>query len=478
MLALGGASLAACTVGPTYRKPDLALTAAFHTPTPSAPEGVAPADATAWWTAFGDPELVRVVERAVAQNLDLAQARARVMQSRAAARAAGAALLARGEADAGANRTEQSLQSPIGSLARHLPGYERTYDEASLGAGAAWEIDLFGGLQRGREAARAEARASLDTAQAVRLSIAAETADAYLQVRADQARLAVARRQAGVQRDLVDLLIQRTDQGVSPERELHESRAALENVSAAIPPLQAHLDAELNRLDVLMGAQPGTYRAELETPGPIPQPPALAVAEGPGGLLRRRPDVLAAEQRLVASNARIGEAVAGYYPQVSLSALIGVDSIDSNRLFAGGAVQNQIGAGLRWRLFDFGRVDAEVAAARGRDAEALAGYRATVLRAAEEAEDALSDLARQQARAQALAREVDQLGLARVQAEQAYEAGATSLIEVRDADRAWLDAADQLVLARAGAARAAVASFRALGGGWSPPVEARRLAAD
>ncbi len=478
LLILASAShlaLGAWAVGPSYHRPDLGLTPSFHTPPPSA-AAASDAGLVAWWSRFGDPELSRVVERAVAQNLDLAQARARVLQSRAAARSAGAALLPHAEAAGGASDSQLSLLSPIGEIGRNLPGFQRDYGEYDLGASASWEIDLFGGLRRGREAARADARAALDEAEAVRISIAAEAADAYLQARTYQGRLAVARRQAQVEQDLVDLLVRRTGEGVSPERELNEARAELEGVNASIPPLQTRLDAELNRLDVLMGAQPGTYRAELTAsaapPAALPTPDA---GDGPAGLLRRRPDVLAAEQRLIAANARIGAAVAEYYPKLSISGLIGVDSISPGQLFTGAAVAHQVGAGLRWRLFDFGRVDAEVAAAKGRDAEALAAYRSVVLKAAEEVEDAFSDLEQQQARAGALSRQIEHLSRARAQAEQAYEGGVTSLIEVRDVDRELLAASDQLVRARAGAARAAVACFRALGGGWSGASSAPRL---
>ena len=456
----------ACAVGPDYQRPDLKLTAAYHASALAAP--AVPVELDAWWRAFNDPELVRVVERAQAQNLDLEQARARILQSRALARAAGAALLPQVSAAGSAARTSQSLLSPIGEIGSHLSGFQRDFDETTLGVGASWEIDLFGGLRRQHETALANAKASQAQAAAIRLSVTADAADAYLQARAFQARIDVARRQEKTQADLVDLLNRRVGQGVSPEREQHQAEALLEQVRASIPPLTAGLEAELNRLDVLMGAQPGTYRAELEAPALLPAAPGLSIAEGPADLLRRRPDVIAAEQKLVAANAGIGAAIADYYPKVSISGLLGVDSMDASRLFAGQALTHQISGGLRWRLFDFGRVDAEVAEARGAKAEALAAWRQSVFKAAEEVEDAVTDLAQQQARAQALARQIDQLTVARNQAEQAYEGGVISLTDVRDADRDLLTASDQLVQAQAGADRAAVAAYRALGGGWSP----------
>ena len=458
------AVLSGCAVGPDYHQPDLALTAAFHTPVPTPVSNSQPTSLDAWWSGFGDPELVRVVDRAGAQNLDLAQARARLAQSRAAARAATAGLLpvVNGTVSVADGRT--SVLGPLGEIGSHLPGYRRDYDDYALNADAAWEIDLFGGLRRVRQGAVADARAARAQAEAVKIAIEADTADAYLQVRAYQARLAVARRQETVRQDLVTLLDRRLGEGVSPERELHAARAELEAVRAAVPPLTAGLDAQLNRLDVLMGAQPGTYRAELITEAPLPAPPSLSTAFTPADLLRRRPDVMAAEQRLIAANAHIGAAIADYYPKVSIQALVGVDSLDSNRVFSGDAAQRQVAAGFRWRLFDFGRVDAEVDAAKGKHAEALAAYRATVLRAAEEVENAYSEWNEDQARAAELDRQIAELTAARRQAQDAYEGGVTSLIEVRDADRDLLIASDQLVQARAGAARAAVASFRALGG--------------
>ena len=465
MAAMAAMALAGCVVGPNYQRPAIALTAGYMTPA-AAPPSTAPAGRD-WWAGFEDPALSRVVARALAANLDIAQAAARVRQSRAVAKAARAALLPSLDADGSAVNQEQSLRSPIGEIGQHLPGYKRETGQFDLGLGASWELDAFGGLTRARQAAGARARASLDDLAAARVSVAAETADAYLQVRDFQGRLAVARRQETVESDLVDLLNRRTAQGVASERELHEARAALEGVRSTIPPLTAALDAELNRLDILMGAQAGTWRAELETPGPVPAPPAIANAEGPPALLRRRPDIAAAEQRLIAANAGIGAAISDYYPKVSISGLLGLESVNTTDLFTGQAAQHQVGAGLRWRLFDFGRVDAEVGEARGRYAESLAAWRATVLTATGEVETALSDLTQDEARIRTLTAQVAELEADRRQAETAYEGGVISLIEVRDADRELLSASDQLVQTRAAAARDAVAAYRALGGGWN-----------
>jgi NodT family efflux transporter outer membrane factor (OMF) lipoprotein len=468
-LTLAAALLAsACAVGPDYQRPQLKLTPDWQTSLAGQP-GRTPAPVDAWWTGFNDPELVRVVDRALAQNLDLEQARARLQASRAAARAAGAALLPQVDARGSAAHGRQSLLTPIGRVGSRLPGFDRDYDAYDLGAAASWEIDLFGGLRREHEAARAEAAAAEAGAAGARVTVAAEAADAYLQVRAFQGRLDVARRQIAVQQDLVALIRQRADQGVAAERELHQALAGLEGAEASLPPLEAGLVAQLNRLDVLMGAQPGTWRAELVAGSELPTPPRLAAGDGPSELLRRRPDVLAAEQRLVAANARIGAAISDYYPKVSISGLVGFSTLGGGKLLSGDAAQHQVGAGFGWRLFDFGRVDAEVAGAKGREAEALAAYRGTVLHAVEDVENAFSSLVQEQRRADALQAQIADLAAARAQADAAYRAGALSLIEVLDADRDLLAARDQLVQSRAGADRAAVTAYRALGGGWTPP---------
>nr|WP_295662435.1 efflux transporter outer membrane subunit [Polymorphobacter sp.] len=456
MLALTG-----CAVGPNYTQPRIALTPAFI----AAPQiDTAAADAD-WWRGFGDPLLVGLIERAVAGNTDLAQARARIDQSRALARAAGSALLPRFDATSGVTTASQSLETPVGHVTSAL-GLPRGYTEYNVGAQASWEIDIFGGERRGREAARADLAAAIASTGAVGVAVAAETADAYLTLRALQARLGVAERQIGNEELLVDLVRQRFAQGIAAERELNRAQAALDGVRASAAPLRAGIAAQLNRIDVLVGEQPGSNRAALVTAAAIPAAPVPAGSAAPADLLRRRPDVVAAERRLAASTARIGVAVTEYYPHVSLSGVLGVASLGTSTLFTGNAVEASAGAGLRWRLFDFGRVDAEVAQARGGTAEALAAWRGSVLHAAEDVETALSRLSEAHVERAVLERQVAALTAARTQAQDAYRGGVIGLIDVTDADRELLGAADRLATVRGDEARAAVAAYRALGGGW------------
>lgn len=246
-----------------------------------------------------------------------------------------------------------------------------------------------------------------------------------------------------------------------------QAEALLSQARASLQPLQVELEAQLNRLDVLMGAQPGTYAAELRPPADIPDVPGISGGERPIDVLRRRPDVIAAERHLASSNARIGAALAQYYPTVSLSGLLGYDSLIGNQLFTPSTLEREAVAGLRWRLFDFGKVDAEVAQARGAHAEALALYRKAVLYAADDVENAFTALVQSEAHTQELLREVASLKRARDSSQDAYRGGVIPLTDVLDADRQLLRAQDELARSRADTARAAVSAFRALGGGWS-----------
>jgi NodT family efflux transporter outer membrane factor (OMF) lipoprotein len=447
-------------VGPDYTPPNLDLKPIEHAQNASTDVLI-----DTWWKGFNDPELDRIVARVRDQNLDLAAAIARVIQARAVAQAAGARRLPSGELDLQADAEHQSLRSPIGELASQAPGYNRDevlYDE---GIGASWEMDLFGGLRRGEEAATAEAQAAQANHAGTRVMVTADAVDAYVQIRGDQERLRLAQRQIEVDTHLLSLIRQRNHYGASSDREVDRSQALVEQARATVPPLQIALQAQLNRLDVLMGAQPGTYALELQTQAPIPTMPPVDIQVQPAQLLRHRPDVVAAERHLAASNARIGVAMSDYYPHVSLGALLGFESLGSEDLISAASFQPQLIAGLRWRLFDFGRVDAEVNNAKGAYAEALALYRQAALRATEEVEDALTAQNQYAKQSDELNAEVVSLRRANVSSEQAYEAGSISLTDVLDTEQQLLAAQDEAVNARINALRSSIFFYRAMGGG-------------
>lgn len=453
----------ACAVGPDYAKPELDVPQSYrHAPVP--PPGPA-LRVDEWWNNFNDPALVRIVERALAQNLDLAASMARVAQARATARSAVASELPLVSADAQAARERQSLESPLGALASSQPGYQRNVALYNAGIGATWELDLAGGLRRGAEADTAEAQAAEADHAGVRVSIAAEAADAYFRVRSAQARIELALAQIKTDADLLGLVQSRLREGMSTIRERAQAEARLAQVRATLPALQAERDTQLNRLDVLMAATPGTYAAELTAPSVHADTPSMAMTLTPHDLLSRRPDVIAAERRLAAASARIGVATAQYYPSFSLSALLGFESLRTATPSAAN-FQPLAAVGMHWRLFDFGRVDAELARAEGAQAEALARYRQSLLRATEDVENALIRQWQLDAERKELVQEVAADTTARGATQQAYEGGVLNLMELLEQDRQLLAARDQLVRVQSDSGRAVVATFRAIGGGW------------
>ncbi|WP_036105568.1 efflux transporter outer membrane subunit [Lysobacter capsici] len=462
--------LAGCAVGPDYVRPEMPLPQRYLGESAvDQRQATAQADLVTWWTGFGDPQLTRFVTLALEQNLDLAQASARVAQARAGLGAANAALLPSGNVSGQAARAYQSVETPLGQALNSTPGFDRHGNAYEANVGASWELDVFGGLRRGREAALAEYQASEAGAAATRLTVAAQTADIYISIRGLQTRLDVARRQVQTQQDLLSSINLLYAKGLAAELQVRQAEGALAQVRATVPALEAGLDAAMNALDVMLGAPPGTHRLDLADAGAIPVAPQLGATRSPGDLLRRRPDLIVAERRLAASNARIGVAIAEYYPKLSLGGLIGsATAVSGGNLFNGNASQSAGVLGLRWRLFDFGRINAQIDLAKGQEAEMLAAYRLAVLRATEDVENAFSALVNREEQASVLTQGMDSLGRARGASFAAYQKGAVSLIEVLQADESLLRAADAQAQARTESTRAAVAAFKALGGGWQP----------
>lgn len=476
LILLNAAVLTACAVGPDYHRPDAHLPEQYLVQ-PLGKGGIADtsADIATWWTGFNDPLLTRLITTGLEKNLDLAQAAARVTQARAGVSAATAALLPSASIAGSATRARQSIETPQGQLLNATPNYHRWGDLYELDLEASWEIDVFGGERRGREAAVADYQASQAGVLATRLVVAAQIADTYILARGLQARLEIAKHQVKTQEDLVDKVKRLFGHGAAAEYQLRQAEGELAQVQASIPALQTGLDAALNAIDVLLGDMPGTHRAELETPASIPAVPDIASMGTPAELLQRRPDLIVAERHLAAANARIGEAISEYYPKFSLSALLGsATAVSSSNLFTSGASQSAGIFGLRWRLFDFGRINAEIAQAKGRDAEALAAYRLAVLHATEDTENAFSALVNRKEQSAVLVRGEASLTRARQSSFLAYQKGAASLIDVLHSDETVLQTSDARAQAQTEAARAAVAAYKALGGSWDPKPLAHR----
>lgn len=462
--------LAGCALGPSYVKPAMPMPERYlNQGALEQRHGAASTDLAAWWMGFGDPALSRLVSLSLEQNLDLAQAAARVAQVRAGLGVANAALLPSGSVNGQAARARQSVETALGQVLSTTPDFDRYGSAYEVNLGTSWELDIFGGLCREKEAALADYQASEAGAIAARLAVAAQTADIYLTVRGLQSRLDLVRRQVHTQTELLSTVKLLYSKGLAAELQMRQAEGALAQVRASVPTLEHSLDAAMNALDVMLGAQPGTYRAELTETRPIPVAPRLADIGTLGELLRRRPDLIMAERRLAASHARIGAAVAEYYPKFSLGGMVGsATSISGGNLFSSGASQAAALFGLRWRLFDFARIEAQISAAKGKKAELLAAYRLAVLRASEDVENALSALVKREEQVRVLTQGVESLGRARSAASAAYQGGVMTLIEVLQADENLLRASDAQIQAQIESGRVVVSAFRALGGGWNP----------
>jgi NodT family efflux transporter outer membrane factor (OMF) lipoprotein len=443
-------ALAACSVGPNYRPPAagaLSVPDAYYAREAQA----APAELARWWERFDDPLLTRLIGEASAGNLDLAQAAARLVQARESLVQARAGLVPTVGASAGAGRD-------------FGPGNDRT--SFSLGADAAWEIDLFGRIRRGIEAAGADAEGVYYDREALRVAITAEVATNYVQARLAQERLALARDTLAIADDNLQIAQWRVQAGLVSSLDSEQARASRAQTAASIPGLENAFTSATYRLAVLTGRAPGALTAELGAVKPIPRGPAEIATGIPADALRQRPDVRASERSLAAATARIGVAQAQLYPALRLSGNIGTSAFSLGGLF--NAITGGIFSGLSQTLFDGGRLRSQVRSQRAAADGALAAYRQSVLTALEDVENALLALrsARERQAQFAIALEASNNSalLARIQ----YRSGLTDFQQLLEAERSLLSARDGLANSRGDEALALVQLYRALGGGWDP----------
>ncbi|HEU4665165.1 MAG TPA: efflux transporter outer membrane subunit, partial [Dokdonella sp.] len=393
-LALGlTLALGACAVGPDYVKPDTAAPAQFARADANA-DGAAAAASTsdastpaaddAFWARFGDAQLTALVEQALAANNDLKVALAHYERANAQLRGA--------KFDALPVITASANGQDIRSSADQLPGVDhdgrdtRSYD---AGVGASWELDLFGRIRRSIEAGRADTAASAADLAAAQVAIAGTVARTYVELRGLQERLRVAQDNAANQRETLQLVDARVNAGGGTDFDSARARAQLETTDARVPALEAQIAFAMHRLAVLTGRTPDALIAELQAPVALPALPERLDAGTPGELLRRRPDVAAAEQRLHAATARIGVATADLFPRFTLGGLLGTQAASTGALFERDSETHLLALGVDWSFLDVGRVRARIAAADADASGALAGYERTVLLALEDTENAL-----------------------------------------------------------------------------------------
>jgi NodT family efflux transporter outer membrane factor (OMF) lipoprotein len=453
------AGLAGCVaVGPDYSPPQVPLPAAWERAAGSGFAQPGREDLSAWWLRLEDPLLASLVGEALEGSPDLRSAQARVRQARALRAFAGAERFPAVSASAAVTRSEASERAG-----------GRTSELYSAGFDASWEPDVFGGVRRGIEAADAALEASEASLQDTRVTLVAEVALNYVEVRAFQARLAIARASLATQGETFQLTDWRAQAGLVGSLDVEQARAQLEQTRAQIPALGTSLAQAEHRLAVLLGRAPGALRERLALAGPIPVPPEKVALGIPADTLRQRPDVRAAERTLAAETARIGQVQAGRYPGFRLTGSIGVEALSAGALGASGAAASSLAASVAMVIFDAGRLRQQVEAQGALAEQALARYEAAVLAALEDVENALVALGNSARRAEALRNATEAARNAALLARQRYASGLIDFQPVLDTERTLLGLQDSLAVTQAESASALIQLYKALGGGWTGP---------
>jgi len=481
------ATLAGCVVGPNFTAPTpdtpTAWSASVSPVTADQASRVTAqaAAAGAWWDAFNDPELTSLVKRAAAANLDAKQAVLRIAEARAQRDAAASA----GWPSLGVNASDQvnrlSESTPTGALfskVGQFPGLggvsiPNPYEQYQLGFDASWEIDLFGRVRRSVEAAKADAEASVEDSRAVLITTLGEVARTYIDLRGAQAKRRIVADNIATERDLLDLAGQRRQAGLSSHIDVVRAAAEASAAEAQLPSLDQQITVDINALSKLLALEPGALRAELQAATPVPPPPPLVPIGLPADLARRRPDIREAEARLHAATARMGVAVGDLYPKLTLSAGGGYQSQSVSTLTNWASRFLNAGPNVDLPIFEGGRLRANVRLQDAQAKEAALAYRAAVLSALHEVDNALAAYGSDQVRLQSLSATVARNREAVELARQRYASGVGAFIDVLDAERSRQQNALLLADGTAAISTDLVVLYKALGGGWEMEQAAR-----
>jgi multidrug efflux system outer membrane protein len=459
---IGLFTFAGCTVGPDYHPPRVDMppawvgTATAPTTAPATqPLSVAttrPVEVIAWWSTFQDPVLESLVERAIDSNLDLRIAGLRVRQARAARRIASAGLWPTVDVN--------------GSYRRAKSGGDDARNLFQAGLDATWEIDIFGGVRRDVEAARADIRAAVEDRRDVFVTLASEVALNYIDLRGFQRELDIARENLVAQRRSADVTRRRFEQGFEAPLDLANAQAQVASTESQIPLLEASARQVIYALSVLLGSEPGGLLEELTNPAPIPATPPEVPLGLPSELLRRRPDIRRAEADLHAATARVGVATADLYPRFALNGSLGLSADRLSNLTDTASRSWSIGPSARWPLFDAGQIRANIEVRSAIQEEALLAYRGTILVALQDVETALVAYTAEQQRRTSLLTAVAANRRAVELSTLLYTAGEIEFINVLAAQQSLLSSQTALTQSDRNMAANVVAIYKALGGGW------------
>ncbi|MCG8393598.1 MAG: efflux transporter outer membrane subunit [Pseudomonadales bacterium] len=456
--------LAGCAVGPDYEAPATPEPEAFHADHQA---GAFSDSEQRFWAGFGDPLLAQLIEQTLAANQDLQVAVARY--DRAAALLYGAKREQWPSVTASASGAEQHLAE----VERTPAGGPERVERYQAGVNANWELDLFGRLRRATESRQAELSATAADIGALQVALVGQVASSYFELRGLQQRLAVAEQNVALQEDTLDIVTSRVEAGRGTEFDQVRARAQLERTRAALPSLEAGIRAAMHRIAVLTGRPPASLIAALAPVQSLPDSLPVIPVDSPGDMLRRRPDIAAAERRLAAATARIGVATADLFPRFTLSGLLGSVATDSSDLFSGPAESRRVALGIDWTFLDYGKVQARIDAADADSRAALARYQQAVLNALEETETRLVRYQRSSERAARLEQAAVDAERAAELARTRYDRGFIGYFEVLAAEQELTVTRDAQVRSRTEEVQAMVDVYRALAGAPTPEEESR-----
>src|SRR5215470_9129703 len=452
-----------CAVGPNYKRPQVAVPTQWTVP-PERGTSATAIERDDWWASFQDAELNSLITRAVAQNLDLKLALERVKEERAARGVVRSGYFPSVDATASATRNRQRVIAPTAPGATKIVPVEFNNFEGELSA--SWELDVFGGIRRGVQAATADVVATEENRRDVLVILLGDVGRTYAQLRGFQRRLEIAKKNIKTQQDTLDLTAARAKAGLATELDVSRAAAQLETTKAAVPTLVSGIDVSIHRLSVLLGEEPGALRSELEKPSPIPAAEPDVEVGLPSDLLQRRPDIRRSEAQLAAATARVGEAKAEWFPRFVLTGTAGRQATELHDLTLGAGNFFSVGPGISLPLFTGGRIRSNIAVQTSRQREALISYQSSILNALEEVQNALVNYSQEQERRDRLNEAAQQSQLAVDLASEQYRAGLVDFLSVLDAQRELYADEDLAVQSQTTVTTDVIALYRALGGGW------------
>ncbi|MGZ4959396.1 MAG: efflux transporter outer membrane subunit [Methylomonas sp.] len=471
----GAALLGACTVGPDYQRPEITLPAKWDHA--DAAGQSAPYQAE-WWKTFNDPMLDQLIAEAAASNLDLQQAAARIRDARAQQTMAVAAALPAIDSRSNLSRRSNNISSGSNSSAIGTAGTSGGTGTTGGGFGignqiinifqagfdAQWELDIFGGIRRGIEAADATVDAEIENRRDVLVSLQGEVARQYIQLRANQQQLRVTQSNLKTQMETLELTQIRNLAGLASALEVAQQQALAATTEAQLPNYEAAIQLAIHAIGVLLGQEPEALTASLETDKPLPAGNP-AIGNLPSELLRRRPDIRRSERQLAAATAQIGVATAELYPKFNLAAFLGVQNTRITDISPLGKSWSAA-ASISMPIFNWGKLQANIRSKEAQQEELLLSYRSTILTALREVEDSLIAYSRESQRKQSLAESVDANRLALELANERYQKGLTGFLDVLISQRTLLQAQNELIASQSQSNQHLIALYKALGGGW------------